>query len=157
GHPRGTHEYEKTARLLKHCLDVSPLAKELRTEIYPGGWPDDSKTLDDADTIALISSGADRRAEDHPILIGDRLPVLAKQMQRGCGLVAIHWTLFVPEKKGGEQFLDWIGGYFDYERGQPQGGRTWYSKIQTTKTQAIPATLLHPVSRGLKTFEVREE
>lgn len=157
GHPRGTHEYEKTAKLLKDCLDRSTLASGLRTELYPGGWPDDPKSLDDADSIVLISSGADRRAEDHPILVGDRLQTLSKQMKRGCGLVAIHWTLFVPEKKGGEQFLDWIGGYFDYERGMPQGGRSWYSKIQTTKTQAIPATLLHPVSRGLKPFDVREE
>ncbi len=157
GHPKGTHEYEKTARLLQHCLDRSPLARELRTEVYPGGWPDDPKALDDADTIVLISSGADRRAEDHPLLVGDRLAALDKQMRRGCGLVAIHWTLFVPEKKGGEPFLDWIGGYFDYERGKPQGGRAWYSKIQTLTTQAIPATLLHPVARGLKRFEVREE
>ena len=141
GHPAGTHEYEKTARLLKHCLDRSPLAKELRTEIYPGGWPDDPKALDDADTIVLISNGADRRAEDHPILVGDRAQTLAKQMRRGCGLVAIHWTLFVPENKGGAQFLDWIGGYFDYERGVPQGGRAWYSKIQTVKTQAASRDL----------------
>src|ERR1700688_4792650 len=63
GHPAGTHEYEKTARLLKHCLDHCALAKDIRTELYPGGWPSDSKALDDADTIVLISSGADRRAE----------------------------------------------------------------------------------------------
>jgi hypothetical protein len=34
----------------------------LRTELHSGGWPDDPKTLDDADTIVLISSGGDRRA-----------------------------------------------------------------------------------------------
>jgi type 1 glutamine amidotransferase len=157
GHPRGSHEYEKTARLFKECLDRSALAKELRTELHPRGWPDDPRTLDDADTIVLISNGADRKAEDHPILVGERLKTLAKQMKRGCGLVAIHWTVFVPEKNGGEQFLDWIGGYFDYERGKPQNGRAWYSKIQTVETSALPATLTHPVARGLKPFEVREE
>src|SRR5579884_4040547 len=78
-HPPGTHEYEKSVRLLKYCLDTSPNVKGLRTEAHLGGWPADPRTLDDADTIVLIASGSDRRKLDHPLLVGDRLRVIGRQ------------------------------------------------------------------------------
>ncbi len=155
GHPPGTHEYEKSARLLKHCLDRAPSLAGLTTELHTGGWPKDEHVLDSADTIVLLSSGADRREQDHPFLVGDRLAVLDKQMKRGCGLVLIHWSVFVPRKKAGDKVLEWVGGYFDYESGP--GPRGWYSKIQTTKTTARPASPKHPIVRGVTPFEVREE
>jgi hypothetical protein len=154
-HPPGTHEYEKSARLLKHCLDASPNFKGVRTEVHLNGWPEDPKTLDDADSIVVIASGSDRREQDHPLLVGDRLAVLEKQMKRGCGLVLIHWSTFVPKEKAGDKVLEWVGGYFDYESGPPPRG--WYSKIQTATTKARPATPSHPVCSGLGPFELREE
>ena len=38
----------------------------------------------------------------------------------------------VPQKRGGPEFLDWVGGYFDYETGT--AANHWYSKIQTAAT-----------------------
>src|SRR5207248_3097666 len=137
-HPPGTHEYEKSVRLLKHCLDHSPDVKGVRTEAHLGGWPRDPRTLDDADTVVLISSGSDRRERDHPLLVGDRLAVLGRQMKRGCGLVLIHWSTFVPKKRAGEKVLDWVGGFFDYESGPAPRG--WYSKIRVARTKARPAS-----------------
>jgi hypothetical protein len=154
-HPPGTHEYEKSVRLLKHCLDASPDLKGVRTEAHRNGWPDDPKTLDAADTVVLVASGSDRREQDHPLLVGDRLAVLDKQMKRGCGLVLIHWATFVPKDKAGDRVLEWVGGYFDYESGPPPRG--WYSKIQTATTKARPATPAHAVCNGLGPFELREE
>jgi hypothetical protein len=121
GHPPGTHEYELTARLLQQALINSGLP--LKAEVHFDGWPRDPKTLDDAAAIVVISDGADRKAEDHPLLVGDRLQVLKQQMDRGCGLVAIHWSVFVPNDRGGPEFLEWIGGYFDYQSGPPP--RNW--------------------------------
>jgi putative heme-binding domain-containing protein len=153
GHPPGTHEYELSARLLKRALDESGLP--VRTEIHFDGWPREPQTLDDADTIVVISDGADRNLTDHPLLLGDRLQVIGKQMDRGCGLVAIHWTTFVPNDRGGPEFLEWIGGYFDYQSGT--GGHPWYSKIQTVATRPQPASPQHPICRGLTAFDLREE
>jgi hypothetical protein len=155
GHPPGTHEYEKAARLIKHCLDTSPNVRGLRSELHPGGWPDDPATLDDADTIVLIASGSDRRLEDHPLLVEGRLVRVERQMKRGCGLVVIHWATFAPKDTLGDKFLDWIGGYFDYETGSPP--RRWFSKIQTATTKPHPATPRHPICLGLAPFELREE
>ncbi len=155
GHAPGTHEYELTARLLKRCLETAPSIGPVKAEVHFRGWPRDPKTLDDADTIVVLSDGADRNPQDHPLLIGDRLSTLKKQMDRGCGLVAIHWTVFVPRRHGGDEFLEWIGGYFDFESGDAPN--KWYSKIQTTATSPKPATPDHPICRGLAPFPLREE
>ncbi|KPK70500.1 MAG: hypothetical protein AMJ84_07690 [Acidithiobacillales bacterium SM23_46] len=154
-HGPGTHEYEKDVKLLKHCLDSSPDVKQVAAEVHLNGWPADPATLDDADTIVLISDGSDRNEQAHPLLRGDHLAVIGKQMDRGCGFVAIHYTVFVPSKKAGKQFLEWIGGYFDYQDGPPPRG--WYSKIQTATTTVTPASPHHPICRGLKPFTLREE
>ncbi len=152
-HPKGTHEYEKTVLLLKHCLDHSPDGKAIAAEVYLG-WPDDAHILDRADAIVLVSSGSDRNEHDHPLLVGNRLAVIEKQMARGCGLVLLHWATFVPKEKAGDKVLEWVGGYFDYETGpKPRG---WYSKIQTVTTEAVPSRS-HPIGRGLSPFKVRDE
>jgi hypothetical protein len=78
GHAKGIHEYEKSVRLLKHCLDTAPGLKGARTAAHFQGWPKGPRTLDDADTIVLSSDGA-----DHPLLVGDRLKVIERRMRRG--------------------------------------------------------------------------
>ena len=112
-HGQGAHEYEEDLRWLKHCIETSPNLTGFRCEVHLNGWPKDPKTLDDADTIVIHSDGADHKLERHPFLVGNRLKVLQKQMKRGCGLVAFHYSLFVPNRGGGERFLDWLGDYFD--------------------------------------------
>ncbi|MEX0978300.1 MAG: ThuA domain-containing protein, partial [Pirellulales bacterium] len=154
GHPPGTHEYELTARLLKHALQTAGIAG-VKADVHFDGWPRDPAALDDADTIVIISDGADRNEKAHPLLVDDRLKVIKRQMSRGCGLVAIHWSVFVPNERGGKEFLEWIGGYFDYQSGG--GPRNWYSQIQTATTTPRPASPDHPICRGLVPFELREE
>ncbi|MGD9720573.1 MAG: ThuA domain-containing protein [Pirellulales bacterium] len=155
GHPPGTHEYELSARLLKHSLETATNVAPVVAEIHLDGWPRDERTLDDADTIVVLSDGADRNPQEHPLLVGERLAVLKKQMDRGCGLVAIHWTVFVPQQRGGPEFLEWIGGYFDYQSGPAP--RNWFSKIQSATTTCRPAAPDHPICRGLAPFSLREE
>jgi type 1 glutamine amidotransferase len=155
-HPRGTHEYEKSVQLLQQCLDSAPELKGLKTETHTNGWPRNPATLNDADTLVLITSGSDRKAEDHPLLVGDHADVMARQMQRGCGLVMIHWTTFAPTGAVGDKVLEWTGGYFDYQSGtdHPQH---WLSRIQHVTTTARPGTPDHPICRGLEPFQVRDE
>ncbi len=154
-HGPGDHEYEKGCRLLAECLRTSPNLRGVRAEVHTDGWPSDPRTLDDADSIVVFCDGSDHRESDHPLLHGDRLETLAKQMRRGAGLVVLHYTVFVPGRRGGPEFLEWVGGYFDYETGS--GKPPWYSKIRTAATTPVPATPSHPVSRGLAPFPLREE
>src|SRR6478609_5023131 len=108
--PAGTHDYEKTVRAFKYCLDNASNVTGLRVEAHLGGWPEKPATLDDADTIVIVASGSDRKEADHPLLVGNRLAVIEKQMKRGCGLCLIHWATFMP-KRADEKTIDWVGGY----------------------------------------------
>jgi hypothetical protein len=122
-HGPGDHEYEKAMRLLAHCLSHADNVRGYKTEVHLYGWPEDPKTLDDADSIVLYSDGSDHNEADHPLLVGDRLDIIRKQMKRGCGLVLLHYATFAPVKRGGPDYLDWVGGYFGYETGSTPNHR----------------------------------
>lgn len=154
-HGPGHHEYEKGAALLKECLDTSPNVSGLKTEVHLHGWPADPTVLEDAATIFLFSDGSDHDEKAHPLLRENRLETLGKLMDKGVGFVALHYTVFLPSKRGGEQFLEWIGGYFDYESGSNE--RRWFSEIGTHKTMPYAATKDHPICRGISPFELQEE
>ena len=143
-HAPGEHEYEKGLQLLRHCLDTSLNVRHVIVEVHANGWPQDERSLDDADTIVLFSDGASK-GKSHAVVQGDHIAVLEKQMARGCGLVAIHWTLNLPSKAGNETFLRWLGGFKDFENpprpiGQPLCVSDWSKQA------------LHPICRGLKPF-----
>jgi type 1 glutamine amidotransferase len=76
-------------------------------------------------------------------------------MAKGVGLVCLHYTVIVPKEKGGDEFLKWIGGYFDFQTGP--GANHWFSKIELKDYQLYPATPAHPVCRGLEPFSIHEE
>ncbi len=154
-HGPGDHEYEKGLRLFQSCLERMPEAGNIKTELYTNGWPEDAATLNDADTIVLFSDGSDGELTRHPFLVDDRMQCIAKQMRRGCGLVVIHYSIIVPSQTAGPQFLDWVGGYFDYENGT--GPKNWYSKIQFARTMTQLPSPDHPIARGLAPFELEEE
>lgn len=150
GHGKGTHEYEKDLRLLAACLDASPNVKGISTEVHPNGWPKDASTLDDAAAIVVHSTGANQGK--HPLLAGERLEHLGKLMKRGVGLICLHYTLFMPNKRGGPELLEWVGGYNDYERK--------YSTHRVTTKDPAPATPAspdHEISRGWKAFTIKNE
>ena len=66
--------------------------------------------------MLFYCDGSDHDEQAHPLLRDKHLETMQKLMDRGVGFVAVHYTVFVPAKRGGEQFLDWIGGYFDYRK-----------------------------------------
>lgn len=153
GHDKQTHEYEKSVILLKDLLDTAPNLKGIRTEAYFHGWPQDERTLDDADAIVFVTDGTDRNESDHPLFAGNHIKVIEKQMRRGCGLMQFHWSTFAP-KKYDREITEWVGGYFDYETGT--GANHWFSAIQTY-TAPVSFGPEHPVLQGVKPFSVEEE
>jgi len=152
GHAKGTHEYERGVRLLKHCLDASPNVKGIRTEAWFNGWPDDPRALDDASTILLYTTGSDKGK--HPLLQGGHLRDLEGLMKRGVGLVCLHYTLYVDNQPGGggPEFLEWIGGYNDY-----QSNFSTHTVTENNPAPATPASPSHPITRGWKQFTTHNE
>lgn len=154
GHPKGAHEYEKAITLMRHLLEQSELSEGLKIETHYHGWPADPSTLDDADSIVLVSDGSDHREDQHPLYVGKRLDLLRKQMDRGCGFVQLHWSTFNPSRLH-DEITEWVGGYFDYETGQTPN--KWFSAIQTWEQEVRIASAGHPVSRGVLPFNLKDE
>ena len=154
-HGPGVHEYEKSVRLLKAMLDTSPNLEGYHVEIHFNGWPTDPTTLDDADTIMTISDGRDgNKFSPVPWMTEQRMAVMRKQMQRGCGFITFHFSTFASDMWG-KDVLEWGGGYFDWE--DENGERNWYSAITTLKSKVELGTPEHPISHGLKPLDLREE
>ena len=154
-HGPGDHEYEKAMRLLSSCINSSPNLKGYRTEVHLYGWPENPNTLEDADSIVLYSDGSDQNELAHPLLVGNRLEQIRKQMKRGCGLVLLHYATFTPVNRGGQDYLNWVGGFFDYETGTAPNH--WASAIQYCDAKPFPASPSHPISEGITPFNLREE
>jgi len=150
GHGKGTHEYAKDLALLKACLDTAANVKGVRTELHPNGWPADETTLDDAAAIVFHTTGANKGK--HPLLKGKRLAKLGGLMTKGVGLLCMHYTLYMPNERGGPEFLEWIGGYNDYEK-------KYSTHKVTTKAPpaSTPATAGHAICRGWKAFTIPNE
>jgi Trehalose utilisation len=72
--------------------------------------------------------------------------VLSGLMDKGVGLMCAHYGVEVPKEKGGKEFQDWIGGY--YESG-------WsVNPIWRPELQKFPR---HPIANGLKPFSTEDE
>lgn len=151
----GIHDYGWSVKLLKVMLEDSNIKDRVRVEIHLDGWPRDSRTLEDADTIMIISDGRDGHLfEEAPHLASpERVRYVDGLMKRGCGFLTFHFSTFAPNQYARE-ILEWSGGYFQWETA---GKRQWYSAITTKEAEVQLGTPEHPVSRGLKRFKMREE
>jgi type 1 glutamine amidotransferase len=152
----GQHDYNWSARLLKTALDESNIKDRVRVEVHLNGWPKEEKTLDDAATIMIISDGrdGDKYSEALHLESAERVAAVQRLMDRGTGLVLLHFSTFAPDQYA-KQCFEWTGGYFDWEE---NGQRKWYSNITTLENAEVQvATPAHPISRGVKPFRMKEE
>lgn len=151
----GIHDYPWSVKLLKVMLDNSNVKDKIRVEYHLGGWLENPETLNDADSIMIISDGRDgNKFDEAPHFVNEEhLKLIQQQIDRGCGFMTFHFSTFAPDKYS-HQILDWSGGYFDWEE---NGHRQWYSAIKTLKTQVKLPNPAHPTCRGVSPFELREE
>jgi type 1 glutamine amidotransferase/mono/diheme cytochrome c family protein len=151
----GIHDYGWSARLIKVMLDHSNVRDQVLVEVATDGWPKEASSLQQADSIMIISDGRDGELfEEAPHLSSpEHVELISKEVRRGCGLVTFHFSTFAPDRYA-DQILDWVGGYFDWET---NGKRDWYSAIQVADTAVAIASPEHPVSRGVMPFTLKEE
>lgn len=138
-HSTGTHEHRAGVLLFERCL-ASVSGLEVSTHFE--GWPDDDGAFDNADAVVLYMDGGG----NHPVVQGNRLQLMQQHIDRGIGFGAIHYAVEVPKENGGEQYLDWIGGYYE----------TNYSAnpIWEANYENIPN---HPIMRGVQSFNIEDE
>ena len=137
-HGVGEHEHLGGCRLLAKLLNENvPGVEAVVTE---QGWPKDTTILDDADAIVMYSDGG----EGHMVI--PHMAHIDRLMDKGVGLVNLHYAVEIPKGEGGEKFLKWTGGYFE----------TDYSvnPFWVAKFDKFPD---HPITRGVQPFEIRDE
>jgi putative membrane-bound dehydrogenase-like protein len=138
-HDYGSHEHYAGCRLLADAIQQSFPEDRVRVEISRG-WPTDSQSVANADAIVIYADGGG----GHPAL--PHLAELRGAMERGAGLVCLHYAVEVPKDRGGPEFLEWLGGYFETDWSV---NPTW-----TAEFQQFPA---HAVTHGVKPFASYDE
>ncbi|MFH1265908.1 MAG: hypothetical protein ABIK89_09270, partial [Planctomycetota bacterium] len=109
-HPPGTHEAAAGGRLLAHCVgraeNIGPVDAQ-----FLDGWPKDERVLSDAATIVFIGDIFPPERMDQPEKIKAQL---AKLMDRGCGIVCVHYATGLRRdhvsEDGDHPVLKWLGG-----------------------------------------------
>ncbi|MFO0952635.1 MAG: ThuA domain-containing protein [Isosphaeraceae bacterium] len=139
-HGPGDHEFNAGCKLLVKCLKEVPGVEPV---FVAGGWPADESVFEGAKSVVFFMDGGG----NHPMIQKDRLDrVLKPLIDRGVGLVCLHYAVEVPKGKPGDHFLEWLGGY--YETGFSTNPH-W-----TAEVKSLPE---HPVTRGVKPFAVKDE
>lgn len=138
-HPPGMHEFRAGSLLLQQCLASVP---GLTTMVYSNGWPQDNRAFDGADAVVIYADGGG----GHPAIQGDRIRVVGDLIKQGVGFGCMHYACEVPADKGGKEFQDWIGGYYEHKFSV---NPIWEPDFATFPN--------HPVARGVKPFTIKDE
>ena len=141
-HKQGAHEFRAGCLLFQKCLRDS-VGHTLITAVYTDGWPTDPTAFDNADGILLFSDGGN----GHPVVQSNRLAKIDALAKRGVGIACLHYGVEVPKEKGGAEFLQWIGGFFE---------TNWSVNPHWTLVGTEIAEN-HPICNGVKPFEVHDE
>ncbi|MGC8830224.1 MAG: ThuA domain-containing protein [Verrucomicrobiia bacterium] len=138
-HPPGMHEFRAGALLLQKCLKNVP---HLVTLVYSNGWPSEQSAFDNVDAVVIYSDGGG----GHPAIQGERLKFLESLVQKGVGIGMMHYACEVPANKGGNEFLQWIGGFYE--------DKVSCNPMWSPEFKSFPD---HPITRGIKPFSILDE
>ena len=138
-HGPGQHEHRAGCLLLQSCLKGVP---GVTSVVYSNGWPTEANAFDGAAAIVVYADGGG----GHPFLQADRLKTIGALMDKGVGLVAIHYAVEPTKDKGQKEFMDWMGGAFEIN---------WsVNPHWDADFKVLPN---HPITRGVKPFKIRDE
>ena len=147
-HPAGEHEFRAGALLLQLCLNRIP---GIQAVVITNGWPtqvvdgqtaDLNSAFDGAAAVVFFMDGG----SGHPVVQRDHLKVVAALAQKGVGLGFYHYAVEVPLNNGGQEFLEWLGGFYE---NNVSTNPVWEADIKS-----LPA---HAITRGVKPFSIRDE
>lgn len=139
-HPWATHMYLHTCGVLSKCLSQT---KGVET-VVSDGWPQDLATLDDVKTIVVYTTPAAEL-----LLDGPHREQVDQLMDKGVGLVTIHWASSIRKKnldRLGDRWLSYLGG-------------SWVSNVglSTDKSPLKQLIPKHPICRGWTEYELHDE
>jgi trehalose utilization protein len=137
-HGPGAHEFFSGSAILMNLLKQTPGVFPIMAR---DGWPKNEKLLETADTLVFYMDGR----QGHPVVQGNRMDLLQKQLDRGAGWVNLHYAVdYLPQH--GERVLGWMGGYYDV---RISTNPHWDATIRT-----LPK---HAITNGVKPFTINDE
>jgi type 1 glutamine amidotransferase len=140
-HGPGDHEFNAGTTLLKKCLDRAGIPG-LTTILQLNGWPKDESVFHGVHAIFLYCDGGG----GHPFIQKNRLQLIGDLMKQGVGLMCAHYAVEVPKDRGGPEFKEWIGGYYEHQYS--------VNPIWVPRFEQLPD---HPICRGVEPFAIRDE
>lgn len=150
-HPPGTHEVAAGARLMKYCLQHPANRPAIETELCYR-WPKDQHLLESVSSVVFIGDLFPPEQLDNS---EDIKAQLADMMNRGCGMVCVHYATGLRKqhvgKEGQHPLLEWLGGYF------ASGCPHHRSVARIVTTSIVPDENEHPVLRGWDQFTFKDE
>lgn len=147
-HPPGQHEFKAGSMLLQKRLQGFP---GLQVVLVTNGWPtkdvdgkkvDDNSVFEGADAVFIYSDGG----ANHIALRNDRLEVLRGLVAKGVSFGCAHYAVEVPSTKGGPEWSQWTGGYYE--------DKFSCNPIWEPDYTQFP---VHPITRGVKPFHTKDE
>lgn len=150
-HPPGTHEAAAGARVMEHLVNNAENVDGVRAESF-NAWPQNKEMLENARSVVFIGDiFPPERMEDSARVKAE----LTKLMDRGCGLVCIHYATGLRAEHvtddGDHPLLHWLGGYF------ATGCKHHRSIARVCTATIAPAKGDHPVLRGWQEFTFDDE
>jgi type 1 glutamine amidotransferase len=139
-HTSNTHTYMSDCTLLAKCLRQTDGVET----VVSNGWPKDPVVLKDVTAIVL-----DTRLGGTVLLRGPQRPQVDEMLKRGVGVTAIHWGTGAETPEGGP-WLQTMGAWFNAEG-------DGFSKYLVQTSELRQADPEHPICRGWKDFNLREE
>jgi type 1 glutamine amidotransferase len=82
----------------------------------------------------------------HPAIQPENLKLLGELMKKGVGLGCAHFAVEVPADRGGAEFKEWIGGYYEHMFS--------CNPIFAAEFTSLPE---HPITRGVHGFGIKDE
>jgi type 1 glutamine amidotransferase len=130
---KGNHEFKAGAIYMANVLNST--YPNVYAVVYRNtNWP---KELAHADCIIVLLNHGGKAADDKNI---------QAVVDKGAGFMAIHYGVEVNKGKQGDQYLKWIGGYFE---------PFWsVNPFWVPKFDKIPE---HETTRGVKPFAINDE
>jgi type 1 glutamine amidotransferase len=141
GHPsHGYAQHEHYAGCMFLAKNLNENVPQVYCEVYKYDWPTDPHAFDNVAAIVIYCDGG----EGHMAM--KHLKELGDLMDKGVGLGCIHYAVEIPKGEAGDDFLKWIGGYFE----------TFHS-INPDWTADYKDFPKHDTANGVKPFKTTDE
>jgi type 1 glutamine amidotransferase len=157
------HQYAQDLGYLKTCLETSG---RYAVRLYVGERPPVG-SLDDVAAV-VVHSSADRTLKEwHGLFPQNQNPDgynaddrafladLETQLQRGMGLMVMHYATWVDHPEAQKRLFDWIGGY--YRKGQSKVDGDASTPGTTAPERIEPTGTNHPILNGVQTWTLEDE